>query len=122
MRQGRIACSHTIRLNPRRKLTGHVFGRRYKAQLVEGSGSVYLRTACEHVCLNPVRPRMLKAYDPLWSHPWSSLSASKEIAARMHLGASKGANSKLREHMRRSSPLDLDTTPSGSARRKGGKI
>jgi hypothetical protein len=51
---------YTIRLNHRHQLFGHVFSGRYKAQLVEGSGSGYLRTACDYVHLNPVRARMLK--------------------------------------------------------------
>src|SRR5256885_3401725 len=38
---------------------------RYKAQLVEGSGNGYLRTACDYVHLNPVRARLLKPEDRL---------------------------------------------------------
>ena len=41
--------AYTIRLNHRQKLFGHVFSGRYKAQLVEGSGNGYLRTACVKV-------------------------------------------------------------------------
>ena len=37
--------TYTIRLNHRHKLIGHVLSGRYKAQLVEGSGNGYLRTA-----------------------------------------------------------------------------
>jgi hypothetical protein len=55
----------TLRLNRRHKLFGHVFSGRYKAQLVEGSGNGYLRTACDYVHLNPVRKRLLKAEDRL---------------------------------------------------------
>ncbi len=40
---------YTIRLNHRHKLFGHVFSGRYKAQLVEGSGDGYLRTAGDYV-------------------------------------------------------------------------
>src|SRR5260221_5771018 len=46
--------TYTIRLNHRHKLIGHVLSGRYKAQVVEGSGTGYLRTACDYVHLNPV--------------------------------------------------------------------
>jgi hypothetical protein len=65
--------SYTIRLNHRNKLFGHVFSGRYKAQMVEGSGNGYLRTACDYVHLNPVRARLLGAGEPLTAYPWSSL-------------------------------------------------
>jgi REP element-mobilizing transposase RayT len=50
-----LQSSYTIRLNHRHKLIGHVLSGRYKAQLVEGSGNGYLRTACDYVHLNPAR-------------------------------------------------------------------
>ncbi len=50
-----LQSTYTIRVNHRHKLSGHLFSRRYKAQLVEGSGTGYLRTACDYVHLNPVR-------------------------------------------------------------------
>ena len=40
-----LQSTYTIRLNHRHKLIGHVLSGRYKAQLVEGSGNGYLRTA-----------------------------------------------------------------------------
>ena len=49
-----LQSTYTIRLNHRHKLTGHVLSGRYKAQIVEGSGSGYLRTACDYLHLNPV--------------------------------------------------------------------
>src|SRR5258708_15113181 len=52
-------------LKNRHKLTGHVLSGRYKAQLVEGSGNGYLRTACDYVHLNPIRARLLTAEDRL---------------------------------------------------------
>src|SRR4051812_46791131 len=45
---------------------------RYKAQLIEGSGNGYLRTACDYVHLNPVRAKLLKSADRLLAYPWSS--------------------------------------------------
>jgi len=75
-----LQSTYTIRLNHRHKLIGHVLSGRYQAQLVEGSGNGYLRTACDYVHLNPVRARLLKAEDRLLAYPWSSfgyyLSAS----------------------------------------------
>ncbi len=69
-----LQSTYTIRLNHRHKLFGHVFSGRYKAQLVEGSGNGYLRTACDYVHLNPVRAGMLKAEERLLAYPWSSLA------------------------------------------------
>jgi putative transposase len=65
--------SYTIRFNARHKLFGHVFSGRYKAQVVDGSGNGYFRTACDYVHLNPVRAKLLKPDQRLISYPWSSL-------------------------------------------------
>ena len=67
-----LQSTYTIRLNHRHKLIGHVLSGRYKAQLVEGSGNGYLRTACDYVHLNPVRARLLGPEERLLSYPWSS--------------------------------------------------
>ncbi len=68
-----LLSSYTIRLNHRHKLFGHVFSGRYKAQIVDGSGNGYLRTACDYVHLNPVRAKLLPRDQRLISYPWSSL-------------------------------------------------
>jgi putative transposase len=65
--------AYTIRLNHRNKLFGHVFSGRYKAIIIEGSVTGYLRNACDYVHLNPVRANLLKAEDRLIAYPWSSL-------------------------------------------------
>lgn len=70
-----LQSTYTIRLNHRHRLFGQVFSGRYKAQLVEGSGTGYLRTACDYVHLNPVRARMLAQGERLLSYPWSSYGA-----------------------------------------------
>ena len=70
-----LQSTYTIRLNHRHRLFGHVFSGRYKAQLVEGCGNGYLRTACDYVHLNPVRAGILKAEERLLAYPWSSLPA-----------------------------------------------
>lgn len=67
-----LQSTYTIRLNGRHKLVGHVLSGRYKAQLVDGSGNGYLRTACDYVHLNPVRANLLAPEDRLLAYPWSS--------------------------------------------------
>jgi hypothetical protein len=62
----------TSRFNRRHRLFGHVFSGRYKSQVVDGSGSGYLRTVCEYVHLNPVRAKLLKPEQPLRDYVWSS--------------------------------------------------
>src|SRR6267142_2515004 len=64
--------AYTIRLNHRQKLFGHVFSGRYKALIVDGSGSGYLKSACDHVHLNPARANLLSKEDRLLAYPWSS--------------------------------------------------
>ena len=69
-----LQSTYTIRLNHRHKLMGHVLSGRYKAQLVEGSGNGYLRSACDYVHLNPVRAHLLGPEERLLAYPWSSLA------------------------------------------------
>jgi putative transposase len=77
-----LLSSYTLRLNHRRKLTGHVFSGRYKAVVVDGSGDGYLKTVCDYVHLNPARANLLGREDRLWAYPWSSLPWY--LAARDH--------------------------------------
>lgn len=67
-----LQSAYTIRLNHRHKLIGHVLSGRYQAQLVEGSGNGYLRSACDYVHLNPARAGLLKPDERLLAYPWSS--------------------------------------------------
>jgi REP element-mobilizing transposase RayT len=64
---------YTKRFNIRHKLCGHVFAGRYKALVVDGSGSGYFQTVCDYVHLNPVRARLIRADTPVESFRWSSL-------------------------------------------------
>lgn len=64
--------TYTARFNRRHKLTGHLFGGRYKALIVDGSGHGYLRTVCEYVHLNPARANLMLPEQPLRDYPWSS--------------------------------------------------
>ncbi len=52
--------AYTGRFNRKHKLFGHLFSGRYKALVVDGSASGYLRTVCDYVHLNPVRAKLLK--------------------------------------------------------------
>ena len=91
-----LLSAYTIRLNHRHKLFGHVFSGRYKALVVDGSGSGYLKTVCDYVHLNPVRAGLLKSEDRLAAYPWSSLVWY--AAAREHRPAWIRVDRLLGEH------------------------
>ena len=65
--------TYTGRFNRRHKLSGHLFGGRYKALVVDGSSSGYLRTVCHYVHLNPARAKLLSPDQSLRAFPWSSI-------------------------------------------------
>ena len=75
---------------------GHFFSGRYKAQLVEGSGNGYLRTACDYVHLNPVRAKLLQPEERLLAYPWSSFGYY--LAAPEHRPAWMRVDRLLGEH------------------------
>lgn len=64
--------TYTGRFNRRHKFFGHLFSGRYKALIVDGGGTGYLKTVCDYVHLNPVRAKLLKPEQPLRDFPWSS--------------------------------------------------
>jgi len=64
--------TYTARFNRRHKVFGHLFSGRYKALVVDGSGSGYLRTVCAYVHLNPARAKLLKPEQALREYRWSS--------------------------------------------------
>lgn len=64
--------TYTSRFNRRHKLFGHLFSGRYKALIVDGSGSGYLKAVCDYVHLNPARAKLLKPEQPLSGYRWSS--------------------------------------------------
>ena len=64
--------TYTGRFNRRHKLSGHLFSGRYKALIVDGSGSGYLRTVCDYVHLNPARANLLRCSQALGEYRWSS--------------------------------------------------
>jgi putative transposase len=64
--------TYTARFNRRHKLFGHLFSGRYKALIVEGGGTGYLKTVCDYVHLNPVRAKLLGPREKLSQYRWSS--------------------------------------------------
>jgi len=67
-----LLSTYANRFNHRHDLCGHVFSGRYKALVVDGSNSGYLRTVCDYTHLNPVRAGLLSAQSRLREYPWSS--------------------------------------------------
>jgi putative transposase len=74
--------TYTQRFNRQHRHGGHVFGGRYKAQLIDERSMGYLRCACDYVHLNPVRARMLPADENLESFRWSSYPAYRRPKLR----------------------------------------
>ena len=67
-----LLSTYSNRFNHRHDQCGHVFSGRYKALVVDGASSGYLRTVCDYIHLNPVRARLLPAESRLLEYPWSS--------------------------------------------------
>ncbi len=65
--------TYTGRFNRKHQLSGHLFGGRYKALIVDGSGNGYLRTVCDYVHLNPVRAKQLRQDQKLRAFRWSRM-------------------------------------------------
>lgn len=91
-----LQSTYTIRLNNRHALVGHVLSGRYKAQLIEGGGNGYLRTACDYVHLNPIRAKLLEPEDRLLAYPWSSFPLY--LTAQKHRPAWLRVDRLLGEH------------------------
>jgi len=64
--------TYTARFNRRHEVFGHLFSGRYKALIVDGSGTGYLKTVCDYVHLNPARAKLLTPEQPLAEYRWSS--------------------------------------------------
>ena len=64
--------TYTKRFNIRHQLCGHLFAGRYKALIVDGSGTGYLRTVCDYVHLNPARAKVLRKEEPRETFHWCS--------------------------------------------------
>lgn len=70
--------TYTMRFNRRHRYTGHLFGGRYKAQLIDESTAGYLRTAADYVHLNPARAGLVNEAQALAFYRWSSYPAYLE--------------------------------------------
>ena len=67
--------TYTQRFNRRHGSWGHLFGGRYKAQLIDARSPGYLLRACNYVHLNPARAGLVRTDEKLESFPWSSYPA-----------------------------------------------
>src|SRR5437764_6047262 len=74
--------TYTQRFNRRHRHWGHLFGGRYKAQLIDERSGEYLRVACDYVHLNPVRAGLVRKDQPLELFPWSSYPAYRQPKLR----------------------------------------
>ena len=64
--------TYTMRFNRRHRVSGHLFGGRYKSLLIDGAASDYLRIVCDYVHLNPVRAGLVRKQERLRKYRWSS--------------------------------------------------
>jgi REP element-mobilizing transposase RayT len=74
--------TYTQRFNRRHRHWGHLFGGRYKAQMIDGRSPAYLRTACDYVHLNPARAGIIAEQEPLETYAWSSYPAYLRVKER----------------------------------------
>ncbi|MDQ6912214.1 MAG: transposase [Verrucomicrobiota bacterium] len=74
--------SYTQGFNHRHRQWGHLFGGRYKAQLVDERGRNYLLQACNYVHLNPKRAGLIGPRARLESYRWSSYPAYLQRSLR----------------------------------------
>ena len=74
--------TYTQRFNRRHQHWGHLFGGRYKAQIIDGRSPGYLRRACDYVHLNPVRAGLVGPEEKLECYRWSSYPAYRQNSLR----------------------------------------
>ena len=67
--------TYTQRFNRRHGHWGHLFGGRYKGQLIDERSPLYLVMACNYVHLNPARAGLVDQGRRLETFPWSSYPA-----------------------------------------------
>ncbi len=109
-----LQSTYTIRFNHRHKLSGHLFSGRYKSQVVEGSQAKADRIIAEELSRMGWSEKDLALHrkgDPaklaLAARLRNETTLSlKEIAARLHLGKSKGAKTNLLKWMHGHTPED----------------
>ena len=74
--------TYTQSFNRRHRQWGHLFGGRYKAQLIDERSAGYLAQACNYVHLNPKRAGLVGLDKPLQSYRWSSYPAYLKASLR----------------------------------------
>jgi len=74
--------TYTQRFNRRHQHWGHLFGGRYKGQLIDERTLSYLVQACNYVHLNPARAGLVREDEPLERYAWSSYPAYLRPALR----------------------------------------
>ena len=74
--------TYTQRFNRRHRHWGHLFGGRYKAQLIDERSPGYLRCACDYVHLNPIRAGIVTKNKKLDTYRWSSYPAYRQPKLR----------------------------------------
>jgi putative transposase len=74
--------TYTQRFNRHHHYWGHLFGGRYKAQLIDETAPGYLVQACNYVHLNPRRAGLVKEGERLETYRWSSYPAYVRPALR----------------------------------------
>jgi putative transposase len=74
--------TYTQRFNRRHQHWGHLFGGRYKAQLIDETSPGYLVQACNYVHLNPRRAGLVSERERLEKYEWSSYPAYVRPALR----------------------------------------
>ena len=76
--------TYTARYNARHRTSGHLFGGRYKAVVVESEDPRYLGTLIDYVHLNPIRAGLisLRRGERLLEYAWSSLPGYVRLRER----------------------------------------
>ncbi|MSR65127.1 MAG: hypothetical protein EXS18_05025 [Verrucomicrobiae bacterium] len=84
---GWLQVTYTVRFNRRHRRSGHLFQRRFKAQLVDGEE--YGRELVRYVHLNPVRPR--RKSDAIAQERVGQLEGYRWSSHRAYAGRERGA-------------------------------
>ena len=69
--------TYTARYHARHRASGHLFGGRYKAIVVDGEDPRYLATLLDYVHLNPVRAGLIRALDQ--QRGWTTAGAVRAV-------------------------------------------
>ena len=123
--------TYTQGFNRRHRQWGHLFGGRYKAQLIDERSEGYLRCACDYVHLNPRRAGLIAVGEPLESYPWSTYPAYLRPGGRPEWlrvdrllgehGLERDTAASRREFARRMKTMEAEA-PEHDALRRGWKL